>query len=241
MSKITYNPWPLGKLPKEWQRKEPDLLKEKGYHWSDPRDIVTMFEDKLATFTGAPYVVTTDCCTHGIHLVLEYFATLFSHNPQPILTIPKRTYISIPMTIKHTNFFDFTFEDLEWQGQYQIKPLPVWDSAVRFTKDMYIKDQVQVLSFQIKKRIPIGRGGAILTNDYNMYKWLKLASYDGRDLETEYMSPQHVTQIGWHYYMTPEDAARGILLMDQIPEINEDTGGSSNYFDLSTHPFFGNT
>ena len=39
-------------------------------------------------------------------------------------------------------------------------------------------------------------------------------------------------------YMTPEDAARGILLMDKIPVENEDTQNSSLYTDLSTQPIF---
>jgi hypothetical protein len=34
-------------------------------------------------------------------------------------------------------------------------------------------------------------------------------------------------------YMTPEDAARGILLMDQVPDDNPDCGGWENYADLS--------
>ena len=42
---------------------------------------------------------------------------------------------------------------------------------------------------------------------------------------------------GYHMYMTPEDAARGILLMDNIPEINEDSGGHLNYTDVSQFNF----
>jgi len=41
-------------------------------------------------------------------------------------------------------------------------------------------------------------------------------------------------------YMTPEDAARGILLMDELPEVNPDTGGSANYSDLSEKEIFKN-
>jgi dTDP-4-amino-4,6-dideoxygalactose transaminase len=42
---------------------------------------------------------------------------------------------------------------------------------------MYVGlDALQVVSFQIKKRIPIGRGGIILTDDFEAYKWLKMAS-----------------------------------------------------------------
>ncbi len=44
--------------------------------------------------------------------------------------------------------------------------------------------------------------------------------------------------VGWHFYMTPEDAARGILLMDQIPEVNEDTGHSNTYSDLPNKKIF---
>lgn len=230
--KIHYNSWPIGNLPKEFQRPEPDILKQNGYHWDDARDIVLMFEEKLAKFSGSKYAVTTDCCTHGIFLCLKYL------NATGTITIPKRNYISIPMQIKHVGC-EVAFEEIEWSGIYQLKPYPIYDGATRFTKDMYIGgDALQVVSFQIKKRLPIGKGGVILTNDEAAYKWLKLATYDGRNLTTPYMSAEHVTQFGYHYYMTPEDAARGILIMDKLPEVNEDTGGHLNYFDLSDHPLF---
>jgi hypothetical protein len=35
--------------------------------------------------------------------------------------------------------------------------------------------------------------------------------------------------MGFHYYMTPEDAARGIILIDSKPEINDDTGDNTKY------------
>lgn len=232
MSKIHYNSWPLGNLPKDFQRKEPDSLKEKGYHWDDPRDIVLLFEEKLAKFAGSKYAITTDCCSNALFLCLKYLQATGT------ITIPKRTYVSVPMQIIHAGC-TVAFEDLEWSGINQLKPYPIYDGATRFTKNMYVGgDALQVVSFQIKKRLPIGKGGAIFTNSKEAYQWLKLATYDGRDLNTPYMSKEHVTQLGWHYYMTPEDAARGILLMDQLPEENEDSGGSNNYFDLSDHPLF---
>jgi dTDP-4-amino-4,6-dideoxygalactose transaminase len=98
---------------------------------------------------------------------------------------------------------------------------------------MYVgNDALQVVSFQIKKRIPIGKGGCILTDSEDAYKWLKLASYDGRDLNKPYTDDSHVGMIGYHMYMTPEDAARGIILIDSVPEINEDTGNSNTYVDV---------
>jgi hypothetical protein len=41
-------------------------------------------------------------------------------------------------------------------------------------------------------------------------------------------------------YMTPEDAARGVLLMDARPQDWPDRSGKNFYPDLLNHPFFQN-
>ena len=56
--KTHYNPWPIGKVPKELQRPELDKIKEMGYLWNDPRDVVDMFEKKVAEFSGSKYAVS---------------------------------------------------------------------------------------------------------------------------------------------------------------------------------------
>lgn len=228
-----YNPWPIGKVPKELQRPELDKIKELGYNWNDPRDVIEIFENKVAKFAGCKYAVSIDCCSNGIFLSLKYLQSISELDKNTTLIIPKMTYISAPMQIIHAgNKVDF--EELEWSGVYQLKGCRVWDGAVRWTKDMYLgNNSLQVVSFQIKKRIPIGKGGIILTDDYEAYKWLKLASYDGRDLNTPYTDENHVKMMGYHMYMTPEDAARGIILIDSVPEINEDTGNHTTYVDVS--------
>lgn len=234
MTKINshYNSWPLGRLPKEFQRPEPDRLKELGYEWSDPRDIVLMFERKLAEYAGSKYAVSTDCASNALFLCLKYSAA------EGVISIPRNTYVSVPMQILHAGC-NLEFRDEKWSGVYQLNPYQIFDSAARFTEGMYIGGEaLQILSFQIKKRLPIGRGGAILTNSLDAYRWLKLASYDGRDLETPYDSADHISSLGWHYYMTPEDAARGILLMDQLPIVNPDTMDSAHYPDLSLYKVF---
>ena len=72
----------------------------------------------------------------------------------------------------------------------------------------------------------------ILTDDLDAYNWLKRASHDGRTPNTNFVNDD-ITMLGYHYYMTPEDAARGILLMDQTPEVNDDSGNQNSYSDLS--------
>jgi len=228
-----YTVWPVGKLPKEWQRPELDLIKEKGYNWKDPREVIDIFEKKVAKFAGSKYAVAVDCCSHGLFLCMKYLRC------KGTITIPKRTYVSTPQQIIHAGC-EVKFEDLKWSGVYQLKPYPIWDGAVRWQKDMFVGDDaLQVVSFQIKKRVPIGRGGIVMTNNKQVYDWLKYASYDGRDLTKQYMDDSF-KMLGWHFYMTPEDAARGILLMDQIPEHNEDTGNSDTYSDLSNTEIFKN-
>jgi dTDP-4-amino-4,6-dideoxygalactose transaminase len=68
------------------------------------------------------------------------------------------------------------------------------------------------LSFHAKKLLPIGRGGMILTDDYEAYKWLKKARFDGRDEVP--LGDDELTQLGWNMYMTPEQASRGLMLFD---------------------------
>lgn len=225
-----YNPWPLGLLPEQMQRPEPAQIRAQGYEWNDPRDIVDIFEEKLARFSNSKFAVLTDSCSNALFLSLKL------RNVSGDVAIPAKTYVSLPMQIHHAGA-RAVFEDIEWSGLYQIGDTGVWDSAARFTKDMYVGDgALQCLSFQIKKRLPIGRGGAILTDDKDHYEALKLMTYDGRDLKTPYTDSMHVKTIGWHCYMTPEDAARGILLMDMLPEVNDDTMTFEHYPDLRAWP-----
>lgn len=62
-------------------------------------------------------------------------------------------------------------------------------------------------------------------------------SYDFRDLNIHY-TKNKFKSLGWHYYMTPEDAARGIILLDSIKHDGSDTGSDLNYSDLSKFKIF---
>lgn len=231
MTKYKYNSYVLGKVPIDLQRPDIYKLKEMGYEFDDPREIIDIFENKIAEFAGSKYAVLTDCCSHGIFLSLKYIQSKNELHQNQKIIIPNRTYISTPMQIMHVGC-QVEFEDIEWSGVYQLKPTRVYDGAVRWTKNMYVGDNaLQVVSFQFKKRIPIGKGGVILTDDEEAAKMLKLMSYDGRDLTLPYDHPEHIKTLGYHMYMTPEDAARGIMLMDATPEINKDACNHTNYMD----------
>jgi dTDP-4-amino-4,6-dideoxygalactose transaminase len=226
---MSYNPWPIGALPQGFAREELETLRSLDYEFADPREIISIFENKLAAYAGCKYAAVVDCASNGIFLSLKY------RNSTGTIQIPRNTYISIPMQIYHAGC-SVQLIDKKWSGVYELGTTEIFDSAARFTKDMFVggENSLQVLSFQIKKRLPIGKGGAILTNSAEAYNWIKKASYDGRDLLTPYDSETHVTSIGWHMYMTPEDAARGIILMDKLGEFTfPDVANHESYPDIT--------
>ncbi len=142
-----YKQWPLGQLPLELQRPELNILKDKGYSFSNPTEVVDIFEKKVADFCGSKFAVAVDCCSNAIFLILKYI-----NKPQKI-KIPYFTYASVPMQILHAGY-KFEFVEKEWSGIYKLEPLDVWDFAGRWTKGMY-HGGYAALSFQIKKRFKV--------------------------------------------------------------------------------------
>jgi hypothetical protein len=84
-------------------------------------DQILKFEQKLAEFTGAPYAVMTDCCTHAIELCLRYDRVRECQ-------FTAYTYLSIPMTM-HKLQIQYELVDESWVGQYQFHNTRIWDSA----------------------------------------------------------------------------------------------------------------
>jgi dTDP-4-amino-4,6-dideoxygalactose transaminase len=202
-------------------------IKDLGNMNSNPYAVVEQFEKEIARFAGAKYGIAVDSCTNALFLSLMYC------DKQPTtITIPKYTYISVPSSIIHAGY-KVQLEDLDWTGVYQLKPLPIYDSAVRFKKNMY-EGGFHCLSFHIKKHLKIGRGGMILTDDENAAKWFRLARFNGRNP----VNHTHDTfkMIGWNFYMTNADAARGLWLLSTLVGEQEDIT-TNNYPDLSIYNF----
>jgi dTDP-4-amino-4,6-dideoxygalactose transaminase len=163
--------------------------------------IVEEFENKIADFFGAPYAVSTDCCTHAIELCLR-------HQKVVAATCPSNTYISIPFTLEKLNI-KWKFEDRLWKDYYCLGNTNVIDAAVFWQRNGYIPGTLMCLSFQFKKHLNLGRGGAILTDDVKIYNALKKMVYDGRERNTPW-AEQNIDTVGYHYYMTPETAQLGL-------------------------------
>lgn len=192
----------------------------------NPYKIVKMFEEEVAAYTGAKYAIAVDSCTSALFLCSKYLEV-------GEVTIPKRTYLSVPQSIIHAGG-TVKFEDIKWQGIYQLKPYPIYDAAKRFTSGMYIEDTFMCLSFHIKKHLKIGKGGMILTNDKDAYEWFKKARYEGRS-EVPYKQ-DNIQMSGWNMYMTPVEAAIGLSLMQNYPENVDDL--LEDYKDLTENDLF---
>lgn len=203
---------------------------------NSPYRVIQTFEDEVAQYAGSPYAVAVDNATNAMFLCLKYL-DLDSQE----ITIPSRTFMSVPCAIihaGHTVRFDKEhpcIHEEKLKGEYQLLPTPVWDSALTFKKGMYRKDQLQCLSFSgPHKFLKLGKGGMILTDDKKAYEWLKRARYFGRRPVDHLI--EHFDMIGWNFYMLPEIAARGLVLMLGIDDSNEDL--EIEYQDLSKYEVY---
>lgn len=219
---------------------------------SNPYRVVHDFEAELCRYTGAPFAVTTTSCTMAILLAVAFHLRLRDYhgaNGGTVLLadrkrapwwnteieIPRRTYVGVPMSIIHAGGRPRFREEI-WSGTYQLKPLPVWDSARRFTGDMYREDEFQCVSFHWSKTLGIQQGGAILHDDPDADEWLRRARFDGR-AEGVPASKDVFSMLGWHCYMAPETAAAGLMRLALLAQNNPDLPWD-DYPDLSTMRIF---
>jgi dTDP-4-amino-4,6-dideoxygalactose transaminase len=211
---------------------------------SNPYQVVKDFEADLCAYTGAPYAVAVNSCSMAILLAVAWHTSgkhgisvdeTIRNDAGMFIEIPRRTYVSVPMSIIHAGGIP-TFRDENWRGQYQLKPLPVWDCARWFTSGMYRGGDMQCVSFHASKILGDTQGGAILHDDPEADAWLRRARFDGR---AEGVAPKddRFTQIGWHCYMSADVAARLRLKLHSLPRANAYLP-NDDYPDLSAMEIF---
>lgn len=207
---------------------------------TNPYNIVSDFEQRIAEWCGSKYAVATESGTAAIFLSLQYRKKegWYIHGSGRV-SMPKFSYPSVPCSIIHSGW-GVEFNHKEWVGEYSLAPLSIWDAALRFKKGMY-HGGLQCLSFHVKKHLPIGRGGIILTDDEEACKWLKKARFDGRDPVP--LQDDNFTMLGWNMYMTVEQAARGIELFEVMRRKHPDglpdlPVAEQGYADLSTFKIY---
>ena len=190
-------------------------------------NVTKEFEKALCDFTGSRYAVTTTSCTQAILMALAWHKCRGQDNWQ-CLEMPRLSYVGVGASILNAGY-EVTFRDEDWQGEYQLQPLPVWDSARRFTSGMFRPDAMQCVSFHWGKILGLSQGGAILHDNPEADAWLRRARFDGRT-EGDWLVP--IQYPSWHCYLSPEVAAHGLMKLSLLPKHNADLP-RSDYPDLS--------
>lgn len=190
----------------------------------NPHQVTKDFERALCEYTGAKYAVAVNSCTMALTLAVAWClrgrqvwtddgrrARISGEQPvRQCVSIPKRTYVSVPMAIIHAGGRP-VFRDEDWKGWYQLAPLPVYDSARWFTSTMYSRPGLAMcVSFHASKILGDTQGGAILHDNDEADAWFRRARFDGR---AEGVAPKDDKGIivGYHCYISPDVSAR--LLM----------------------------
>ncbi len=191
----------------------------------NPHQVTRDFEAALCAYTGAKYAVTTTSCTMAIQIAAAYWRVHHGLKPmEGAVGIPCNTYVGVPAALMNAGWrVQWRLGDLpeDWQGQYDIDPLLLYDSARRFTSGMFIPDAMQCVSFHWSKILGLSQGGAILHDDDDADAWLRRARFDGR---TEGADPKtdQVQYPSWHAYLSPEVAAHGLMKLALLPKHNAD-------------------
>ena len=218
---------------------------------SSPYQVTKDFEAALCAYTGAKYAVAVNSGTAALLLSVQwqirdgrvvgedgivYKITVTNNVPvYAVVEIPRRTYVSVPCAILQAGA-RIAWRDEEWEGEYKLKPLPVWDSARRFTSGMYREGQFQCVSFAAAKILGAEQGGAILHDNAEADAWFRRMRFDGR---TEGVDPLQDTfdLVGHHCIMIPSVAATLLVRLHHLHKYNADLP-HYEYPDLSKHPAF---
>lgn len=205
----------------------------------NPHDVTKAFESDLCVYTGARFAVAVSSCTAALLLACAW--QRWRHDGPSMVFLPSRTYVGVPMSVHHAGH-GVAFEDVDWQGEYQLRPVPewstpVWDSARRMTQGMFRPGAMQCLSFHVSKILGHSQAGAVIHNNAEADPWLRRARFDGR---TEGIPPAEDTfdMLGYHCYLSPDVAAALRWKLASLPRYNADLP-RSDYSDLSIAPIFG--
>lgn len=176
----------------------------------DPRRayrVVDRFEDELCVYTGAPFSIAVNSCTNALLLALTWDALHGLGRFRAVL--PRRTYVGVLQSVLNAGL-EVEWSDDRWLDQYTIEPYRVVDSARRIAPGMYRPGSLTCLSFHARKQLPLGYGGAILTDKLDAADWFSAARMDGRPPG----APVGQTVFpGFHCPLSPDVAARGLWIL----------------------------
>lgn len=176
----------------------------------DPRRayrVVDLFEQELADYTGAPFAIAVNSATNALFLSLTWERMQGVEGP---VVLPRRTYVGVLHSALNAGY-EVEWSGFPWKHSYKLCPTMVIDSA-RYIGMLYEPDTFRCLSFHAAKQLPLGRGGAILTDNEEAAEWFFAARMDGRPPGQPF---SRTVFPAWHMPMPPDVAARGLDVLSR--------------------------
>jgi len=206
----------------------------------NPYDSVAALEERVAEYGGSKYAVAVDSCTNAILISLVYRFHCDYENEFKwgrTVSIPKKTYVGVAHAVINAGGV-CEFRDEDWQGEYEMGGVDIIDAARRFRRGMYNghSGKLYCVSAHWGKIFKIGRGGFILTDSEHAKRELTYLRFDGR-MQGVAPKDDDFDTPGYHCYMLPEEASRGLMLFSYMPDDNDDIP-TDDYADLSFYDIF---
>ena len=184
---------------------------------------IFIFEEELARFSGSPYAIATCSCTQAIELCMRVLSPSY-------IEFSCYTYMGIIMLLKNLDI-KFKMIPEKWHGMYEFKGCGVWDSARCFKPNMYIPNSYICLSFGENKPLDLGRGGAILLDNKEMYDKLNMLRFDGKDVSFDPWISQRNFDVGYHYKMNNRESIIALQKLNEFKTKNDFSHDHTQYRD----------
>jgi dTDP-4-amino-4,6-dideoxygalactose transaminase len=179
---------------------------------------VFKFEQELAKYVGAKYVIATDSCTSALFLSLKYENKSGKGNVSiPSMTVPlvANACFEAGLTISFN-------AETNWVGSaYQIIGSDVVDSAHELRRGQY-RGGKMCFSFYPTKPIGSADGGAIATDNKEFANWARSISTYGRNQKAKYGNSwdYDVEMVGYKRHYTNLQAAICIEQLNRLDSTN---------------------
>ena len=184
-------------------KKATEILLKYKIHVTDPWDIVEGFENIVAEYAGSKYAVAVDSCTNSMFLCLKYL------NASGEITVPKKTYLSVPQLIIHAGckpVFKDIYEDflafikdaeiLIHNADFDVSFLnnELKLSNIQTTLDEHVSNIVDTLS--LARQLHPGQRNSldVLTDRYNILGYDR--SYHGALLDSKILGEVYLMMTG---------------------------------------------
>lgn len=186
-------------------------------------DNLFKFEQALADFVGAKYVVSLNSCTSAL------FLSLLWEKKQGVekVSIPDMTVPLVANAVLQAGLELELNDNVDWVGgRYRIVGTKIYDSAHELRRGCFIgleDDAKLCFSFYPTKTIGTSDGGAIATNDEEFAEWARSMSVYGRNQKPFRQNywEYDVNSLGYKFHWNDVQAVIALEQLERLDETNK--------------------